>query len=137
MIEAFAGSGGNVIQFSKHCKKVYAIDISQKKLDICRNNCKVYKCPDNISYILSDFLLIDKYEKEKVEGDYVFLSPPWGGTEYKYYDIYQIKEWMKPSIYDIIKMCIKTSKKIMFYLPRNLLLNELFGIINEITGAAP
>ena len=38
MIDGFCGSGGNVIQFSKYCSEVFAIDIDPKKLDICKNN---------------------------------------------------------------------------------------------------
>ncbi|MCQ2815836.1 MAG: trimethylguanosine synthase [archaeon] len=133
VIDGFCGSGGNVIQFSKYCKKVFAVDIDQKKLDICRNNCKVYKCPDNISFILSDFLLADKYTKEKIESEYIFLSPPWGGVQYKSSDVYKIKDLMKPSIYDIVRMSLITSKKIMFYLPRTLEIEELFEIVHEIS----
>ena len=58
-IDPFSGSGGNVIQFSKNCKKVYAVDIDINKIEICKNNCKVYDCPNNINLILSDFLLLD------------------------------------------------------------------------------
>ena len=39
---------------------------------------------------------------------------------------------MKPDISDIIKMSLKVSKYIMFYLPRTLMLEELFEIISEI-----
>ena len=134
VIDGFCGSGGNVIQFSKYGSKVYAIDIDDKKLDICKNNCKVYNCDDNISFIHCDFLKIDNYSNEKVYADYIFLSPPWGGIEYKNSDVYSIKKLMTPSIYDIIKMCLKVSKYIMFYVPRTLLLEELFNIISEITG---
>ena len=131
IIEGFCGSGGNVIQFSKYCKKVYAIDIDIKKIEICKNNCKVYKCPDNIIFIHSDFLKIDKY-KENIKADYIFLSPPWGGIQYKNNEVYCIKKLMKPDISEIIKMSLKVSKHIMFYLPRTLMLEELFEIISEI-----
>ena len=32
VIDGFCGSGGNVIQFSKYCSKVYAIDITNKEI---------------------------------------------------------------------------------------------------------
>ena len=78
IIDGFCGCGGNVIQFSKYCSKVYAIDISKSKLDLCKNNCEVYNCKNNIEFIHSDFLEM----KNKIKADYIFLSPPWGGTEY-------------------------------------------------------
>ena len=132
MIDGFCGSGGNVIQFSKYCSEVFAIDIDPKKLDICKNNCKIYNCKNNIHFIEYDFLKIQNYEKIKVKADYIFLSPPWGGVAYKNSDVYSIKELMTPDISEIIKVSKKIVKYIMFYVPRTLKLDELFGIISEI-----
>ena len=56
IIDGFCGCGGNVIQFSKYCSKVYAIDISRSKLDMCYNNCNVYHCKNNITFIIQIFL---------------------------------------------------------------------------------
>lgn len=58
-IDPFAGSGGNVIQFSKFCQKVYSVDIDPVKIDILQNNVKVYKCPENIEIIHHDFLKLE------------------------------------------------------------------------------
>ena len=71
----------------------------------------------------------------KVTADYIFLSPPWGGINYKNSDIYSIKESMTPSISEIIKVSLRIVKYIMFYVPRTLMLKELFEIISEIKGA--
>lgn len=134
MIDGFCGSGGNVIQFSKFCSKVFAIDIDPKKLEICKNNCKIYGCKDNIHFIEYDFLKIEEYKPIKVTADYIFLSPPWGGISYKNSDIYSIKASMTPDISEIIKVCLRIVKYIMFYVPRTLMLKELFEIISEIKG---
>jgi 16S rRNA G966 N2-methylase RsmD len=132
VIDGFCGSGGNVIQFSKYCSEVFAIDIDPKKLEICKNNCRIYNCKNNIHFIEYDFLKIQNYDKIKVKADYIFLSPPWGGISYKNSDIYSIKESMTPDISEIIKVSLKIVKYIMFYVPRTLMLNELFQIISEI-----
>ena len=104
VIDGFCGSGGNVIQFSKYCSKVYAIDIDPKKIEICKNNCKVYNCKNNIDFIEYDFLKIEEYKPIKVKADYIFLSPPWGGINYKNSDVYSIKASMTPDISEIIKV---------------------------------
>ena len=132
VIDGFCGSGGNVIQFSKYCSKVYAIDIDPKKIEICKNNCKIYNCQNNIYFIEYDFLKIEEYQPIKVMADYIFLSPPWGGISYKNSDIYSIKASMNPDISEIIKVSLRIVKYIMFYVPRTLTLEELFGIISEI-----
>ena len=135
VIDGFCGSGGNVIQFSKYCSKVYAIDIDPKKIEICKNNCKIYNCQNNIYFIEYDFLKIEEYQPIKVMADYIFLSPPWGGISYKNSDIYSIKASMNPDISEIIKVSLRIVKYIMFYVPRTLTLEELFGIISEIKEA--
>ena len=132
VIDGFCGSGGNVIQFSKFCKTVFAIDIDPKKIDICKNNCKIYNCDDNIYFIKCDFLKIENYTTVKVKADYIFLSPPWGGVSYKNSDIYSIKASMTPDINEIVKVSLRISKYIMFYVPRTLMLEELFGIVSNI-----
>jgi len=66
----------------------------------------------------------------KIKADYIFLSPPWGGVEYKESETYSIKEMMKPNIFDIVKVCFSIAKNIIFYLPRTLILEDLFEIIN-------
>jgi hypothetical protein len=62
----------------------------------------------------------------------VFLSPPWGGVKYKDTDVYSIKELMTPNIYDIVKKSLQIAKNIIFYLPRTLLLDDLFEIIKTV-----
>lgn len=128
IIDGFCGCGGNVIQFSKYCSKVYAIDISKSKLDMCKNNCKVYHCKNNIKFIHSDFLKM----KNKIKADYIFLSPPWGGTEYKNSEIYSIKKFMYPDITEIIRISLNVANKILFFLPRNLDLDELFDLCSTV-----
>ena len=65
----------------------------------------------------------------------MFLSPPWGGIKYKDSDVYCIKELMTPNIYDIIKVSLNIAKNIIFYLPRTLLLDELFEILSTILNS--
>jgi len=128
IIDGFCGSGGNVIQFSKFGKKVYAIDIDKNKIDICKNNCNVYECENNIEFILDDYLNM----KGKIKADFVFLSPPWGGLKYKNSNVYSIKKFMQPNIIDIIRVSLNVAKFILFYVPRNLDLNELIDLVSFV-----
>ena len=41
---------------------------------------------------------------------------------------------MKPDIFEIVKVCLRITKYIMFYVPRTLILDELFDIISKIKG---
>ena len=81
---------------------------------------------NNIMYYTNDFLKLNK-KKEKI--DYVFLSPPWGGPEYKNETVYSLKKWITPDIDSIIQKSLSISENIMIYLPRNTDLEELANII--------
>jgi hypothetical protein len=37
-----------------------------------------------------------------------------------------------PNIYDIIRVCLKIGRKIIFYLPRTILLGEIFEILQDV-----
>ena len=126
ILDAFCGCGGNVIFFSKKFKKVIANDLFIEKIDMTKNNTKIYNCPNNIIYYSEDFLKLNISE-EKI--NYVFLSPPWGGPEYKNDNVYSLKKWITPDIDKIIEKSFKISKNIILYLPRNTDLKELAEII--------
>ena len=127
ILDGFCGCGGNIISFSKTFKKVFANDLFESKIKMTKNNAKIYNCPDNIVYINKDYfdLMID----EKI--DYIFLSPPWGGPEYKKDKIYSLKKWMNPDVEKIIEKSLSFSKNIIFYLPRNTDLEELAYLLNK------
>ena len=126
ILDAFCGCGGNTISLSKKFKSVIANDLYEEKINMTKNNVKIYNCPDNIIYHANDFLKLNLKE-EKI--DYVFLSPPWGGPEYKNETVYSLKKWITPDIDKIIEKSFKISKNIILYLPRNTDLEELANII--------
>ena len=114
ILDGFCGCGGNIISFSKHFKKVLANDLVESKINMTKNNSKIYECPDNIQYYNKDYFDLD-FGDEQI--DYIFLSPPWGGPEYKKDKIYSLKKWINPDIEKIIEKSLKISKNIiiLFY----------------------
>lgn len=108
-MDAFCGVGGNAIQFAFTCEKgelscsffapypepsppVIAIDISPVRLACAKHNARIYGVEDRITFILADFPTWAKeYAVRKAAGkvakddevEVVFLSPPWGGIDYK------------------------------------------------------
>lgn len=109
---------------------MYAIDIDLNKIDLCKNNTEVYECGDNISFICQDFLKVNS--KKIKNADTVFLSPPWGGIDYKSSSDYSLKKWITPDINDIIRKSKSLAENLIFYLPRNTKPEELFEILSEI-----
>nr|CAD2181690.1 unnamed protein product [Meloidogyne enterolobii] len=104
ILDAFAGSGGNSIQFALKGAFVYAIDIDPVKLRCSARNAQIYGARDRINFICGNFFHIcksligaRKYKEENkiVKSSYpyttdlypfaidaVYLSPPWGGPSY-------------------------------------------------------
>lgn len=104
-MDGFSGAGGNIIQYALDRKNVIAIDIDGKKLEISRNNAKIYKVEENIKFVKGDFLV--KGPKYKV--DLLFMSPPWGGPEYLDKEKYDIEESMTPNVYNILQVSAQIS----------------------------
>ena len=127
ILDGFCGCGGNIIYFSKYFKKVIANDLFESKINMTKNNTKIYECPDNIEYYNKDYFELD-LKNEQI--DYVFLSPPWGGPEYKKDKIYSMKKWVTPDIEKILQKSLEFSKNLILYLPRNTDLDELSNLLN-------
>jgi trimethylguanosine synthase len=115
IMDGFAGVCGNVIAFAAFAD-VIAIDIERTKLEFASNNASIYNREERIEFVHGDF-----FEKAEAFGpvDAVFLSPPWGGPTYKDapYDIFTM---MTPDVTQIIEMCNRITRNIIFYLPRNI-----------------
>ena len=86
VVDAFAGVGGNAIQFAFTCERVIAIDLDADRLALARHNAQVYGVADRIEFVHGDFLAL----APRLRADVVFLSPPWGGPEYADADAFDI-----------------------------------------------
>ncbi|GFT13200.1 trimethylguanosine synthase [Nephila pilipes] len=126
IVDAFCGAGGNSIQFAYTCHHVIAIDIDPKKIELAKNNAKVYGVDERIDFIVGDFFNI----APRLKADVVFLSPPWGGPSYlkdKEYNIDRIK----PDIYKTFEVSSNITKNIAIFVPRNTVLNQLVQLAGE------
>ena len=58
IVDAFAGVGGNAIQFAQTCDRVIAVELCAQRLELARHNAAVYGVADKIEFICQDFLEI-------------------------------------------------------------------------------
>ncbi len=118
--DATAGVGGNAISFGMNFKKVNAIELDGIRSQFLQNNAEVYDL-DNINVINDD---CTKILTELDNHDVVFVDPPWGGKNYKYYDYLRLHlsdisiEMMCNGILND-KWMAKTPSVIVFKLPTN------------------
>ena len=117
IIDAFCGAGGNAIQFAALNKKVKvtAIDIDEKRLELCKHNAKVYGVLDQITFIHGDFMEISKILKNH---DICFLSPPWGGPEYTGQDIFKLS-FMPIDYLKMFEEASRLSSSVVHFVPKN------------------
>jgi predicted methyltransferase len=86
VVDAFCGVGGNTIEFAKVVDFVIAVDIDKERLEIAKWNAFIYGVHEKIKFIHGDFMEMG----ETLTADGIFLSPPWGGTNYltnEFFDI--------------------------------------------------
>lgn len=96
---------------------VLAIDIDPVKIELARNNARVYGVDDRIDFIVGDFLKL----APKLIADVVFLSPPWGGPGYAKNETFDLNNIMHPvggiNLFNITR---KITDHVAYFLPRNV-----------------
>ena len=117
IIDAFCGAGGNAIQFAFTCERVLAIDIDPIKIELARNNARVYGVDDRIEFVVGDFLKL----APKLVADVVFLSPPWGGPGYNKNETFDLNNIMLPiGGTNVFKIAKGITDHVAYFLPRNV-----------------
>eukprot|EP00939_MAST-03C_sp_MAST-3C-sp1_P000121 g121.t1 len=122
IVDAFAGAGGNAIQFAKSCGHVVAVDINPKKVSIARHNATIYGVDDRIEFVVGDFTQVS--QGGKLKADVVFLGPPWGGPDYIESQHFSLDEGIRLGSgcngTDLFKRALEISHNIVYLLPRNI-----------------
>lgn len=96
-----ANVGGNTINFSKHFKQVYSIELDVPTASMLSHNLKLYKCSNTVvrneSCVTSD-----------VRADLYFYDPPWTGIYYQMHSVLDLYLDNK-NIVDVLRtpFCLK------------------------------
>ncbi|GFP98675.1 trimethylguanosine synthase [Phtheirospermum japonicum] len=116
VIDAFAGVGGNAIQFAKVCCHVVAVDIDPNKIALAVHNAKIYGVQDYIDFIVGDFFQLAPFLK----GDVVFLAPPWGGPSYKTKEKFTLDLLQPKDGHSLFQVAQTITPNIIMFLPRTM-----------------
>jgi trimethylguanosine synthase len=173
ILDAYCGAGGNAIQFALTCQHVVAIDIDPVKLLLAKHNAEVYGVKHKITFLLGDWRDFVKDWTQAKEGgspysagskwmgcekwkiDVVFLSPPWGGIDYRepvngqasnessstngidpdghaqVYDYYPLSRLEPTGGEEMFHLASVITSSICMYLPRTIDLNEVVSLIQK------
>ncbi|XP_024538959.1 trimethylguanosine synthase isoform X1 [Selaginella moellendorffii] len=121
VIDAFAGVGGNTIQFALRSEHVIAIDKDPMKIAYARHNAEIYGVSHRIDFVVGDFFQL----APSLKADVIFLSPPWGGPEYLKDTSYDISMLQPKDGFTLFNTAQRVASNIAFYLPRNVDLEQL------------
>lgn len=136
VLDVFCGGGGNTIQFARKFDKCIGVDFNQENLYCTENNCYVYGVEESTELIFGDWTNIEEetmnYLQEEV--DFVFASPPWGGTGYKNKDSFDLNYLLPFPIKKLLTSFFKISKNVCLFLPRNSNLLQLSQVTKELLG---
>ncbi|CAF0834275.1 unnamed protein product [Adineta steineri] len=127
IIDAFCGVGGNTIQFAFTCERVIAIDIDPKKIEMAKQNARVYGVEDRIEFIQGDFLEL----APTLTADIVYLSPPWGGPSYGTIDLFDLEKNIELNGYRIFEVAKKITPNIVYFLPRNVNVEQVISLMDD------
>ena len=115
IVDAFAGVGGNAIQFALTCHRVIAIDLDPVRLRCAMHNARVYGVANRIDFICGDFLAL----APSLKADAVFLSPPWGGPHYTAVEQYDL-DMTTPHSDTIFAAARRISDNIALFMPNTV-----------------
>ena len=117
VVDAFAGVGGNSIQFALTCERVIAVDIDAGRLELARHNAGVYGVADRIEWVAGDWLEL----VHRVRADVVFLSPPWGGPAYSDAAVFDVRTMMGGGIdgEQLLRDALAAAPNVAYFLPKN------------------
>lgn len=127
VVDGFCGVGGNAIQFALTCDRVIAVDIDINKINMARNNARVYGVEHKIEFIVGDFFQVVPH----LVADAIFLSPPWGGPEYlrqRTYDLHQMGNQDQMDGFDVFSAAQCVTPNIAFFVPRNTPIPQLSSL---------
>lgn len=124
-LDAFAGVGGNTVQLAGVFSRVSAIELSPERMEILKNNARVYGAEANTTFVLGDFF----EAAPRIRADAVFLAPPWGGPTYKREVEFDPEALAGGAmrLSDILRICFEKCgvRGAICFLPRNAKLRAL------------
>lgn len=120
VLDAFWCVWGSTIWFALTGKKVISVEIDNNRLEMARNNARIYWVENKIEFINWDILDIIW----ELKFDSVFFDPPWWWLDYSNINFFKFLDF-NPNGDLLMKLALQKTKNIAFGLPNNFDLNEL------------
>lgn len=124
LIDGFCGVGGNLIQFAIQNKNAFiiGIDLCAERVENAQKIAQVYGVENQCDFICGDYLRVAA--SLHIKPDVIFLSPPWGGLNYKKKEAFLFKN-LPVDGNEMFRVSNELTKNIALYLPRNQCRDDL------------
>ena len=129
IVDAFAGVGGNAIQFAHTCERVIAVDLDLPRLRLAQHNATVYEVAERIEWLHGDFLHL----AQRLQADVVFLSPPWGGPTYadaRRFDLVSMMGGLDGV--EILRAALRVAPNVAYFVPKNVDVAQIATLASEV-----
>lgn len=139
IVDVCCGGGGNTIQFGTYFEIVGGIDIKPINIQCTQHNAMIYDIK-NIWTVVGDWNKLSQdgrfdWKPNDLAIDFMFCSPPWGGTRYNKTEDGLDLLLLKPFAVDkLIKSMLQYCNNIGLFLPRSSNLTQLRSITSQILG---
>ncbi|BAM39155.1 conserved hypothetical protein [Theileria orientalis strain Shintoku] len=146
ILDPFCGIGGNLVHFANNFDFSMGVELDKNRVEICENNLRVYEVSGTYAVINDDFFKFaeefledpkgyfearvgrpDLYRADGPQFDWVFLSPPWGGSNYKgsNNDETYVLEECFTQFYRCIELSSRLGRNVTLFLPRSQSIVEI------------
>ncbi|KAG2732786.1 hypothetical protein G9P44_003776 [Scheffersomyces stipitis] len=152
-MDVCCGGGGNTIHFAKYFDSVVAVDINAINVKCTEHNAQIYGVGSKIDTVVGDWNELSRVDVDGLPNqnwipqhlrnkefpqktfDFIFSSPPWGGTSYdkkdNEFDLYTMEPF---PIDKMVKQFLQYTENIGLFLPKSSNLNQIAQVTREVYG---
>lgn len=143
ILDICCGGGGNTIQFAAIFPRVGAIDIKQINIDCTIHNAGIYGVDSNVWWQTGDWISLSQnrdwipsdIRDRPYPFDFVFCSPPWGGTGYtKAPNSFGLDDLQPLSFTFLCQTISKISENFGLFLPKSAKFSDIQEMSVKLFG---
>ncbi|KAK6202709.1 RNA cap guanine-N2 methyltransferase-domain-containing protein, partial [Scheffersomyces amazonensis] len=127
ILDVCCGGGGNLIQFAYYFDNVGGIDINLVNARCSMHNAEIYEIDEDGSVPIH-WVPEDLRKEDDIDNtfDFIFCSPPWGGTSYNRgkdsFDLYEMHPF---PIDKLVQSMLQYTRNVGLFLPKSSNLDQL------------
>jgi len=126
IIDGFCGIGGITIALARSGHNVIAVDSNKNRLDMAKNNAKIYGVAGHIQFVHADIFDFLK----KATSDTIVLDPDWGGPAYRKLKYFRLNDF-KPNGRQLLEASLKATGNMVLCVPANFNIEEVLTLSKQ------